>query len=297
MTAIIFDLDNTLYNWIDTIVPAINDMIDEASRLTRIPTPVLIRDIHKVNVKKGSIEHPYALLEADCIVEYLGAASRDEAKAALDPAFHAFNRRRKYNLKLYKGAEDLLDYAVAAQCRLIAFSEAKVEAVADRVARLGLDDYFDTIYCVRSLGFNDDHLVEDKFFSRLRGVRFELLDSQLRKPDPEALNVILRKEGLVAESTWYVGDSLVRDVGMAIDAGLTAVWAKYGIDHDPENMELLLRITHWTEEEVGRMKRVAQERDIEPDLILDESPLQLIDEMCRSGFVHDSIRRLSGSST
>jgi putative hydrolase of the HAD superfamily len=46
----------------------------------------------------------------------------------------------------------------------------------------------------------------------------------VRKPDAQIFERALRRLGLAADETWYVGDHPIIDVRGAFDAGLTAVW-------------------------------------------------------------------------
>ncbi|KGX48019.1 HAD hydrolase-like protein [Burkholderia pseudomallei] len=52
------------------------------------------------------------------------------------------------------------------------------------------------------------------------------------------------------EDVVYVGDSLTRDVLMARDAGVIAAWAKYGTEYDKAFWPQLVKITHWTAEDI-----------------------------------------------
>ncbi|MFN3912983.1 HAD family hydrolase [Hyphomonas sp.] len=281
MNSVIFDLDNTLYNWVDTIVPAIEVMVKEASLVTGFAEDRIVRDLRAVNVTKGTIEHPYSLLEAACIKEYARKVGASESRRRLDSAFYAFNKYRKSNLELYPGAIELLGSLRKMKFRIVAFTESRIEAAVDRLMRLELDREFDAIYCVRSVGFSDASLVADKFYSRIAHANIFLLDSDVRKPDPLVLRRIVHTQGLDPLKALYVGDSLIRDVGMANDAGLTSVWAKYGTKHDPKNMNFLLRITHWTDDEIRQTMAFEAATLPRPRYVLEDSPLQLVSEVLR----------------
>jgi phosphoglycolate phosphatase-like HAD superfamily hydrolase len=91
-----------------------------------------------------------------------------------------------------------------------------------------------------------------------------------RKPNPQLVLDICRREGVRSDNAWYVGDSLIRDVSMAKVAGVHAVWARYGTSYDPELWQSLVRITHWTDDDV---KREAELRKVlatvKPDFVID----------------------------
>jgi FMN phosphatase YigB (HAD superfamily) len=89
-----------------------------------------------------------------------------------------------------------------------------------------------------------------------------------RKPNPRLLVDICQHEGIELSSTYYLGDSLVRDVAMAKRAGVTAIWARYGTD--PECWKYLVKITHWTDEDVSREKGLkAEYGNVVPDYSID----------------------------
>lgn len=62
------------------------------------------------------------------------------------------------------------------------------------------------------------------------------------------------------EHTWYVSDSLTRDMSMAKAAGVHAVRAKYGTRYDRDLWLDLVWITHWTDEDVAREAERNSER-------------------------------------
>jgi len=50
----------------------------------------------------------------------------------------------------------------------------------------------------------------------------------LRKPDPEIFHLALNRLGCSPDSSWFVGDDYVADVGGAASAGMNALWLKPG---------------------------------------------------------------------
>lgn len=54
----------------------------------------------------------------------------------------------------------------------------------------------------------------------------------------------------------YIGDSLMKDIAMAQDAGVLDIHAAYGVAHERSEYELLRRVTHWTDAEVEREKSI-----------------------------------------
>jgi hypothetical protein len=88
------------------------------------------------------------------------------------------------------------------------------------------------------------------------------------KPDPAVLFDIAKAERTTPFSIAYIGDSLSKDILMAKKAGCFAIWARYGVHRDPAMYERLVRISHWTHEDILRERNFAQEASmIAPDKI------------------------------
>jgi FMN phosphatase YigB (HAD superfamily) len=89
------------------------------------------------------------------------------------------------------------------------------------------------------------------------------------KPDPTVLLEICAREGVTPTSAAYVGDSVARDILMAKRANVFSIWAAYGAEHDPDLYSKLVRVSHWTSDEVAREMRLKEEaKSIQPDYIL-----------------------------
>jgi phosphoglycolate phosphatase len=88
------------------------------------------------------------------------------------------------------------------------------------------------------------------------------------KPNPAVLAEICEAEAVSPENAVYIGDSVARDVLMAKRAGVFAVWAAYGAEHSPTMYDALVRISHWTPEEVERERQLRHEATgLSPDFI------------------------------
>ena len=74
--------------------------------------------------------------------------------------------------------------------------------------------------------------------------------------------------GASPEHTIYVGDSLMKDIAMAQDAGVIDVYAKYGESRDSSTYELLRRVTHWSAEDVQKEKDIHARGTVVPTFTL-----------------------------
>jgi HAD-hyrolase-like len=97
------------------------------------------------------------------------------------------------------------------------------------------------------------------------------------KPDTAVLNAIISDLGLKKSECVFVGDSLMKDVAMALDCGVSDVWAKYGQAHKRPEYKLLQDVTHWTDQDVAREQKIKEREDVKPSIVLDNSFSQLLE--------------------
>lgn len=270
---LVCDLDNTLYDWVSYFVPSFYAMVDAVVDITGCDKEKLLDDFRKVHQIHGNSEQPFALLETDTIKALFRNSPPDFIAATLDPAFHAFNAARKKNLKLHLRVRETLDFLKASDVRLVAHTESKLYGVVDRLNRLDLFHYFSKVYCCeRSLSPHPHPQIGANWLERFPMEKIVELSHHQTKPSPTVLLELCADEGIAPEFTAYVGDSVARDVLMAKRANVFAIWAAYGAQHQPGMYSNLVRISHWTPEEVAREQRLKEEaKNIEPDYIAHDS--------------------------
>jgi len=278
---LICDLDNTLYDWVKYFVDAFYALVDEVVAITGCNKEQLLDDFRNVHRKHHDAEHPFAVLETGTVQKHFPGKSSAEIAKILDPGFHAFNSRRKRNLTLYPGVRETLDSLQMQNVTLVAHTESKFYAVVDRLSRLDLVRYFSHIYCrerpstLRPVGDRPS-----KYLSEFPSHRVIELSHHQRKPNPDILVEICQREGIPSRNAAYVGDSMPRDVMMAKRAEVVAIWAKYGTQHADADYQRLVRVSHWTPEDVAREKALAVEVSaIEPDYIAEKSFLEVLDAL------------------
>lgn len=164
---------------------------------------------------------------------------------------------------------ETLDLIKASRTRIVAHTESKLYGVIDRFSRLDLFTYFSKIYCrERSASPHPIPEIGAEWLGRIPAGTFVELSHHQQKPDASVLLEICAREDVVPEYTAYVGDSVARDMLMAKRAGVFSIWAAYGAQHDPELYRKLVRISHWTADEVAREQRLQEEaKNIRPDYV------------------------------
>lgn len=271
ISLLVTDLDNTLYDWVTFFARTFYSMVDVATKVLDVPEETLLDELREVHQRHYNTEHPYALLETRTVLAKYPGLSRARRAALLEEVFHKFNRCRDQLLILYPGVEETLRSVYSQGVAIVGHTEATVPNALFRLQKLGIDQFFDRVYAPAPLV--DDDL--DAFFAGARvpsTVEVTRLRQNERKPDPRVLFDICRGMGVEPKRTLYVGDSIARDIGMAKEAGARTAWAEYGNRYDPALWDRLVRITHWSAEDVERTQ-AAKERygHTLPDVTLHES--------------------------
>jgi phosphoglycolate phosphatase len=83
--------------------------------------------------------------------------------------------------------------------------------------------------------------------------------------------------GADPEQAIYVGDSLVKDIAMAQEAGVTDVFARYGVMQHREEYELLRRVSHWTDADIERERKMRALQNVHASYTMTEAFAGLLD--------------------
>ena len=281
---VVTDLDNTLYDWVTCFTIAFYRMVAVAAERLGVDQERLIDELREIHRRYGNSEQPFALMETPTVLERYPGANRPRLARELDDAFQAFNQARRQHLRLYDGVLDALQRLQQASIPVAVHTEATVPNALYRLRALGLEQLFERLYAVTPAG--QGHYDPDRG-ERLLNTPLKVvsLSEKARKPDPRLVTEICRQMEVPAGETLYVGDSLRRDIDMARQAGAWTAWAQYGTRFDPALWEQLVRVTHWSVQEVQAAKRAyLSSRDITPDLVLQRSPVEMFDRFSFLGF-------------
>ena len=275
---LICDLDNTLYDWVAYFVPSFYAMVDKVVELLGCDRERLLDDFRKVHQRHHDSEHPFALLETHTVINHFKGWGLSEIAQALDPAFHAFNSARKKHLMLHPGVAQTLEYARQRGIRIVAHTDSQLFGVVDRLTRLNLTEFFSEVYCRERPQTNHPNPeVGRSWLDSFPMHKVRELSKHQLKPDPTALAEICNAEDVAPYEAAYVGDSIARDILMAKRAGVYGIWAKYGAILHTDNYEKLVRISHWTKEDVEKERRLWKEAEnIRPDFIAEDSFVEVL---------------------
>lgn len=245
---LITDLDNTLYDWVSSFVPAFYGMVEAAAELLAVDQEQLLDELREVHRRYRNVEQPFALLETETVLRRYPDADRLERKNRLEGAFRVFGDIRRERLRPYPGVRETLAAVRSRGCAVVGYTEAVVENSLYRLKLLDLTGLLERLYAPegRAEGHPDPARrgILEGFDEYVR-----LLPHGHRKPDPAVLNDICVSHRARPEKALYVGDNPQKDIAMAQAAGVHAAWARYGSVKDQGTWDKLVRVTFWPQAE------------------------------------------------
>jgi phosphoglycolate phosphatase len=236
-------------------------MVEHAAKLSGIDRETLLDDFREVHRRHHNSEYPFAILEVASLQRMYGDPKN--ILAAMDEALHMFNRIRNQTLRLYPTVEQTLRELAARKVVIVGHTEAIAENAYYRLRKLGIADLFRKLYVLQ--GPLAPHPKGAPPGTEPPHGLVEQVPMAERKPNPRLLLDICRRLDVDPTEAVYIGDSKTRDISMAVDAGITAVWASYGTKYERSHWDTLVRVTHWTEEDVQREQERKAAGAVVPD--------------------------------
>jgi phosphoglycolate phosphatase len=270
ISAVIFDVDNTLYDFTDFYAPAMTAMIDKIVEISGVDKETIISDFRSVHQKAGTSEYVFAIQELPSLVKKHPNGNIAEIYS---DAIRAFRSERKKHLKLYDGVLETLKQIKGSGTRIIAYTESPGFHAMTRLKQLSLDGVIDVVYSMPDHEMPNDTDInvvrmypENKYKFEHTEMRFT--PRGVLKPNPASINAIIDDLNTDKDEILYVGDHLMKDVGMAKDVGINAAHAEYGSYMVNDNYNLLLKVTFWTDAMIEKEKKFYIDKPTAPDISL-----------------------------
>lgn len=278
-TAIITDLDNTLFDWVELWLNCFSTMLNGIAEISGIPKEKLLPEISKVHQKHGTSEYSFLIEEMPSLKLILKGRPATEVFAA---PIKSYRVQRRKHLQLYPTVAETLLKIKGRGAQIIGYTESMAFYSNYRIRRLGLDGVLDRVFCPEDHVLPEGLSLEDvrKYPAELYELKHTKQDytpTNSKKPDTSVLNAMISGLGLSKADCVYVGDNLMKDVAMALDCGVDDVWAKYGQAHKRPEYKLLQDVTHWTPEEVKREQEIKEREHVHPTHTLETYFSEILD--------------------
>jgi FMN phosphatase YigB (HAD superfamily) len=272
-TALITDLDNTLFDWVELWLHCFSAMLDSIAEISGIAKERLIPEIAAVHQRHGTSEYSFLIEELPSLEPIL---NRRPATAVFSAAIQKYRSQRRKHLQLYPTVAETLLKIKGQGSLIVAYTESMAFYSNYRIRRLGLDGVLDYVFAPK------DHVIPAALSSddlrKYPAEHYELTYTKQaftppgsKKPDTDVLDTIISNLRLRKTDCVYVGDNLMKDTAMAIDCGVEDVWAQYGQAHKRPEYRLLQQVTHWTPEEVEREQKIKARVDVHPTHVLEST--------------------------
>jgi putative hydrolase of the HAD superfamily len=205
--AIIFDLDNTLWDVGPVILRAEHAMLrflaERYPRVLELHTVESMRDMRaRMALEHPTMRHDFTWLRTQALLAHAREAGYPESMAR--EAFDVFYRARN-EVVLYDDVVPAFDW-LAGRYRLFAISNGNAD-----LASIGLAHYFERSLAAREAG--------------------------MLKPDPRIFTMLLEAAGVAAAAALHVGDDPEADVAGARRAGVRPVWVNRNSAPWPEALD------------------------------------------------------------
>ena len=263
--SIITDADNTLYSWVEYIVPSLEAMTETLCRATGFDRDAIVDSMKKVFSKYSTNEYAFVLQEADIFEDI---KRRDYAwfqEHVVNASRFSFNRARKESLRVYPGVHKALNVLCSHGIRVIGLSDAPAFPVEQRLKHLGVDKYLEAFYALKSYPVPKSHELDEAIVNRIsvgyyksRIKRVVELPLSFEKPSTRGIRKILDDERLKPERVLIIGDSVKKDIRIAQELGIVDVWARYGTVVSPELKD---KLNYYSAPEIQR-RNVSQPGDV-----------------------------------
>lgn len=268
--ALITDVDNTLFDWVDIWYKSFSAMMNKVGEISGLNPVNLYESIREIHQRYGTSEYAFLLEE----IPELKLKYGKNIKEALYPAIESYRYARKKALHPYPGVISTLTTLRENGIKLVAYTESMSFYTNYRFRKIGLDEIFDFLYSppdhsLPSEDIDSLRLYPEEAYQLKRTIHRHTPIGEL-KPNAHILTTILQDIDVGASDALYVGDSLMKDIAMAQHAGVLDAYAAYGVAQHRDQYELLKKVTHWTPADVQRENVISAGGMVIPSIVLEK---------------------------
>lgn len=240
MKALILDLDNTLYSWMEAYTPSFLAQVGYLAERTQINEKIIKDNFRSVFKKYGSVEIPSAVYELK-IWEDINISS-ELLKDILSNSQKIFFDKFQQSICLFPNVKDTLDWAKNNSILIFGFSDAFSFWINYRLQCLSIERYFETVFAI-----DDGIIMHSELVKKyIRSSNIISIPIQYTKPNTFVIDRIINEYGIERENIYMIGDSIEKDILMAKNANIKDIWAEYGTKYQRGYGSVLRSITPWS---------------------------------------------------
>jgi len=250
---VVSDLDGTAWPFYDYFVPAMRENIADISAKMGLPPREVAKSIGKVMDEQRTHEYPWSLEKSELARKFQGSPA-EFSEQIVRPFWETLDRYRLKYLKPFPEVNSTLAELGQRGVDVAALSDAPFYMGYGRAIQLGLDSSIKRLYALDTAEPSAADLLNPQAveFGRGRVKSFEALPSKFEateklpraseKPNPAGLDKILSDFGVRPSQVRMIGDSRVKDGGVAAARGIPFIWARHGA-HLPAEYEEMISST------------------------------------------------------
>lgn len=195
LKAMIFDMDNTLFDFVAAKLEACREILSFIGRERGDNAE------EPLELFRYFLRGAYGFEDCENIRDYMQERNLFTAEGYSE-CCEIYEKEKLQNLELYPGVMDTLEKLKDMGLKLVIITDADTHHTLARLTRVGLLNYFDFFVAADMTG--------------------------TKKPDPAHFLFALETLGIKPEETLVVGDSIKRDMVPARKLGLKTAYASYG---------------------------------------------------------------------
>ena len=243
---VITDLDNTLYSWVNYIIPALEAMIDSLVKTTGFDKELIRTSLRDAYEDRGTNEYAFVLQEAKIFRELREKDFNEFAARVMEPARIAFSNARQKYLELFPAVYETLRFMSARSVKVVAWTDAPVFAAGQRLKFLKIDKLVDSLFAMENPAVPQTTKIPQNILKRMENGFYQtnlknenIMPRDWEKPCAKGLEKIINSYGISRDEAVVVGDNRAKDMLAAKSLGIDCLWARYGTYISKEYRERL----------------------------------------------------------
>ncbi len=252
ITDIIWDGDNTIWDWMKYAVEAYEAMAKAIAHETNIAEDDVVAAMKKFYTKAGTIEDA-GLIQGMVEEGFFKSVPDFDQNKLIEKAQKAFTHERKKHLKVYPGIHKVIKTVAENGIRNRILTDAPSGQAGQRIRRSKINPFLSQVNAQPARAVKD---LPPKFLKReqrgLYSLDFEITEVPWEKPYSNLEEILKMTREQIRKHVVIIGDNDKKDMELARLYGCRGIHAVYGETHE----SLLKRLLRFAPERVAK-KNVA----------------------------------------